>query len=140
MKDMTYIEMTTLARSLFDAFAKGDLDSWQAVLSQDFTWSYPGVANGRGIAAARAYNEPFNAAFTDWVTDVHAAAIDGETVFLQMTVHATHAAPLALPQGSLPPTGKRGAVPCLLVAKFHDGLIVHEATYWNVPDLMAHIS
>lgn len=53
MKDMTYIEMTTLARSLFDAFAKGDLDSWQAVLSPDFTWSYPGVANGRASPPPR---------------------------------------------------------------------------------------
>lgn len=140
MKDMTQIEMTTLARSLFDAFAKGDLDGWQAVLSPEFTWSYPGVADGRSIAAARAYNEPFNAAFADWVTEVHSAAISGETVFLRMTVHATHAAPLVLPQGTVPPSGKRGSVPCVLVAEIRDGLIRHEATYWNVPDLMAQIA
>ena len=140
MKDMTHIEMTTLARNLFDGFAKGSLDDWQAALAPDFTWCYPGMPEGRGIVAARAYNEPFNAAFTDWVTDVHAAATDGDTVFLQMTIHATHAAPLATPQGILPASGKRGAVPCVLVAKFRDGLICHEATYWNVLDLMAQIA
>lgn len=139
MKDLIDGDVTTLARSLFDAFAQGDLASWEAVLAEDFTWCYPGVADGRGIAAARAYNAPFNAAFSDWVTEVHAAAVNGETVFLRMTVHATHSAPLVLPDVTLPPTGKRGAVPCVLVAEIRDGRIRHEATYWNVPDLMAQI-
>jgi len=129
----------TQALSLFNAFAAGDLDHWQRQLSPDFTFAYPGVPEGKGIAAARAYNEPFNAAFCDWDIKVHQSAVDGDTTFLLLTVQATHAKPLMTPEGTLVATGRRGAVKAVLVSKTRDGRICHEATYWNVPDLIAQL-
>ena len=129
----------TIANSLFDAFAAGDLRQWEARLAPDFSFDYPGMPGGKGAAAARAYNEPFNAAFSDWKTEIHSSATTGDTTFLLMTVHATLSAPLVTPAGTLPATGSRGAVKCVLVSTIRDGKIQHEATYWNVPDLLAQI-
>lgn len=139
MKDQLDYDNITLARSLFDAFAAGDLGAWQARLAPDFSFDYPGMPGGKGAAAALAYNQPFAAAFSDWVTEVHAAATEGEYVFLSITVHATHSAPLATPQGTLPATHRRGALKAVIFSRIRDGRILHESTYWNVPDLMAQL-
>ncbi len=139
MKDLPDAETTRLALSLFDAFAAGDLDRWQARLAPGFTFAYPGMPDGKGAAAARAYNQPFGEACTDWQTEVHDSAINGETVFLDITVYATLAKPLVTPQGTLPGTGKRAAVKCVIMSRIRDGRILHEATYWNVPDLIAQV-
>ncbi len=139
MKDLTLSPDARLALSLFRAFAEGDLDRWQALLAPDFTYSYPGVPDGRGAAAARAYNQPFADAFGDWDTEVHSVAQDGGTVMLEITVRATLVAPLVTPEGTLPASGRRGAVRAVVVAEIGGGRIRREATYWNVPDLVAQI-
>ncbi len=139
MTNAATTEQVKLARSLFDSFAAGDLDVWEAKLAPDFTFGYPGLRYGEGVDAARAYNEPFNAAFTDWDTEVHSAAVDGDTILLRMTVNATHSGALVTPEGILPPTGVRGKVEVALLAKTRGGKIVREETLWNVPELMAQL-
>ncbi len=129
-----------LALSLFDALATGDLDAWQSRLAPDFTFSYPGMPDGKGVDAARAYNDPFAPAFSDWKVDVHRSAISDDTVFVEMTVNATHSGPLVTPEGTLPASGRRGAVKCVLVSQQRGDRILREATYWNVPDLVAQIA
>jgi limonene-1,2-epoxide hydrolase len=140
MNQILKTDRVTLALSLFDAFAAGDLDAWQARLVPDFTFSYPGLPSGVGINAARAYNDPFVSAFSDWKVDVHGTATSGDTVFVEMTINATHSAPLVTPEGTMPASGRRGAVKCVLVSKQRGDRIVREATYWNVPDLVAQIA
>lgn len=140
MNDLKLSTDADLALSLFHAFAAGNLDAWQARLAPDFTFSYPGLPDGRGAGAARAYNQPFADAFGDWETEVHSAAQAGGTVFLEITVRATHMAPLVAPEGTLPASGRRGAVKAMLVAEIAGGQIRREATYWNVPDLVAQIA
>lgn len=132
-------EKIALARSLFDAFALGNLAAREDKLAANFTFSYPGLPDGRGIAAARAYNQPFADAFSDWKTEVEQSAISGNTVFLLIKVHATMTGPLASKDGVLPPSGRRGVVPAVVVAEIENGKIRHEATYWNVPDLVVQL-
>lgn len=139
MKDRIDHDQIMLARTLFDAFAEGNLDRWQALLAPGFTFRYPGLADGKGAAAARAYNQPFGDAFSDWMTEVHRVAVEGDTVLLEMTIHARHTGPLVTPQGTFAATGRSGAVPCAMVAVIRDRRICYEATYWNVPDLMAQL-
>ena len=139
MKDQMDYDNVALARSLFDAFAAGALSLWKAQLSSDFTFAYPGLPDGKGADAAFAYNMPFLAAFSDWVTETHAAAVDGEHVFLSITVHATHSGALVTPQGTLPASQRRGMIKAVIYARVRGGKIVHESTYWNVNDLMAQL-
>ena len=132
-------EQISLARSLFDSFGAGNLDVWQSKLAPDFTFGYPGMRYGEGIAAARTFNEPFNAAFTDWNTVVRNAAVDGDTILMRMTVSFTHSSPLALPDGVLPPKNARCDVEVAMLVQVRDGKIVREETLWNVPELVAQI-
>jgi ketosteroid isomerase-like protein len=132
-------EQITLGRSLFDAFAADDLDTWQSKLAHDFTFGYPGLRNGTGAAAAREFNTPFNAAFSDWTTVVHTAAMDGDTILMRLTVSFTHSKPLALPEGLLDSSGARCDVDVAMVVKMRDGKIVREETLWNVAELVDQI-
>jgi ketosteroid isomerase-like protein len=132
-------EQITLGRSLFDAFAADDLDAWQSKLASDFTFGYPGMRDGRGAVAARAFNAPFNAAFSDWVTTVHAAAVDGDTILMRLTVSFTHSEPLVLPEGMLNASGARCDVDVAMVVVARDGKIVREETIWNVAELLDQI-
>ena len=140
MKDHLDFESVHLSRCLFDAFAGGDLSQWESKLAPGFTFSYPGMPDGKGVADARAYNAPFVTAFSDWIVDVHSAAVDGENVFQAVTVNATHSGPLQTPQGILPATGRRGAVKCVIYTKVRGGKLAHEATYWNVLDLIGQLT
>lgn len=132
-------EQITLARSLFDAFAAGDLETWQAKLAPEFTFGYPGLRNGRGAAEAREFNAPFNEAFSDWNTVVHTAAVDGHTILMRLTVSFTHSKPLALPGGTLHPKGARCDVDVAMVVTLRDGKILREETLWNVAELVDQI-
>jgi ketosteroid isomerase-like protein len=132
-------DQIALGRSLFDAFAADDLDTWQFKLAQDFTFGYPGLRNGIGAASAREFNEPFNAAFSDWNTVVHTAAMDGDTLLMRLTVSFTHSKPLALRDGVLDPLGARCDVDVAMVVKVRDGKIVREETLWNVAELVDQI-
>lgn len=140
MNQIVATDRVSLALSLFDAFAAGDLGRWQERLAADFTFSYPGMPDGRGIDAARAYNAPFTAAFADWKIEVRNSAVSGETVFAEITINATHKGALATPAGTLPATGRRCRVECVLVSRQRGGRILRESTYWNVPDLLAQIA
>lgn len=133
-------EQVTLARSLFDSFASGNLDVWQTRLAPDFTFGYPGMRYGEGASAARIFNEPFNAAFTDWNTQVHKAAVDDDTILMRMTVSFTHSSPLAMPDGVLPASNARCDVEVAMLVKVREGQIVREETLWNVPELLAQIN
>lgn len=132
-------EQIALGRSLFDAFAADDLESWQRKLAPDFTFGYPGLRNGSGAAAAREFNAPFNAAFSDWTTVVHTAAVDGDTILMRLTVSFTHSKPLALPNGILDALGARCDVDVAMVVETRDGKIVREGTLWNVAELVDQI-
>lgn len=132
-------EQIALGRSLFDAFAADDLESWQSKLAHDFTFGYPGLRNGSGAAAAREFNAPFNAAFCDWTTVVHTAGVDGDTILMRLTVSFTHSKPLALPNGTLDASGARCDVDVAMVVKTRDGKIVREETLWNLAELVEQI-
>jgi steroid delta-isomerase-like uncharacterized protein len=129
----------TIGRALLDALNAHDLNSWQAVLSEDVTCSYPGFRGENGKEAAKAYNAPFLVAFSDLHFEVLRTVAEGDTVVYVWRATGTHDGPLALPSGTVPPTGKRGDVPGTLVATIKDGKIVREETYWNQVELLAQL-
>jgi steroid delta-isomerase-like uncharacterized protein len=129
----------TVGRALLDALTAHDLSPWEAVLADDVVCSYPGFRGENGKAAAKAYNAPFLVAFSDLHFDVLQTVAEGDTVVYVWRATGTHDGPLALPTGTVPPTGKRGDVPGTLVATIKDGKIVREETYWNQIELLAQL-
>lgn len=127
-------------QALLDAFNARDLSLWQRQLADTFTASYPGLRDCRNGEMARAFNAPFLAAFSDLHFQIHRAVADGDRAIYLWTGRGTHDGPLVTPAGTIPPSGKTGAVDGVLVSTVRDGRIVREETYWNVPDLLAQIS
>jgi steroid delta-isomerase-like uncharacterized protein len=136
MNAQTNIE---IGKILFDAVREGDLSSWEAALSDDFTFSYPGLREGGDKQAAKAFNEVFMTASPDLTFDIQRTVADGETIVYQGIFNATHTGPLALPTGTIPPTGRTASVPGVLISVVRDGKLVREETYWNLAELMAQL-
>jgi steroid delta-isomerase-like uncharacterized protein len=126
-------------KALLDAFNARDLSLWQRQLADTFTASYPGLRDCRDAETARAFNAPFLAAFSDLHFQVTGTATEGDRAIVLWTGRGTHDGPLVTPAGTIPPSGKSGAVDGVLVATVRNGRIVREETYWNVPDLLAQI-
>jgi steroid delta-isomerase-like uncharacterized protein len=129
----------TTGRALLDGLTAGDLSQWEALLREDFTCSYPGFRGANGKAAAKEYNAPFITAFPDLRFDILRTMANGDTVVYVWNGVGTHDGPLALPTGTVPPTGRRAQVPGVLVATIKDGKILREETYWNQVELLAQL-
>ncbi|MFZ0548523.1 MAG: ester cyclase [Candidatus Promineifilaceae bacterium] len=128
-----------IGKILFDSIREGDLSSWEAALSDDFTFSYPGLRDGGDKQAAKAFNQIFVVAVPDLTFEVQRTLTDGDTIVYQGVFGGTHTGPLALPTGTIPPTGRRGSVPGVLISVVRNGKIVREETYWNVLELMEQL-
>jgi steroid delta-isomerase-like uncharacterized protein len=136
---MSAPDTTAIGRALLDAITAHDLSPWEALLAEDFTCSYPGLRGDYGKEAAKAYNAPFLTAFPNLRFDITCTVANGNTVVYLWNGVGTHDGPLALPTGTVPPTGKYAEVPGTLVATIKDGKIVREETYWNQVELLAQL-
>lgn len=130
--------LVATARSLFDAFNARDFARWERALAPDFVADYPG-ATGLDRAAARAFNEAFVPAFSDLRFEVKRAIVQGDTVVLEGTAGGTFDGPLASPMGTIPPTGRKGAIRIVLIADVRDGKLVREHTIWNQLEFMQQL-
>ncbi len=136
---MTDPKITT-ARALLDALTTKDFSDWQALMAPGFTCSYPGMRGAHPKEAAVAFNTVFPAAFPDLAFTVTAQAVNGDLVYLSWTAIGTHLGPLTGPEGTLPPTRRKGAVQGVSVVTLKDGMIQREETYWNLPDLIVQLT
>jgi predicted ester cyclase len=126
------------ARALFDAMTAHDLSAWERLLADEFVADYP-CAPKLDRAAARAYNEPFVAAFPDLEMTAERVVVQGDTVVLDGYASGTFSKPLATPNGVLKPTGKHGGIRIVLIAQIENGKIVREQTVWNQLDLFTQL-
>lgn len=130
--------LVAAARSLFDAFNTRDFTRWERILAPQFVADYP-CAPGLDARGARAYNAPFVDAFSDLHFKVERVVVQGSTVVLDATASGTFDGPLASPQGTIPPNGKKGSVRIVLLAEVENGRLVREQTVWNQLDLFQQL-
>ena len=135
----TAANVTQIGRALLDGFNGRDLGAWEAALAPDATFSYPGLRGGCDRATAVAFNASFPAAFSDRHFAVTRTIAQGDTVAYCWVATGTHDGPLATPNGAIPPTGRRGEIPGVLIATVRDGRIVREETYWNLVELLGQL-
>jgi ketosteroid isomerase-like protein len=62
-------------------------------------------------------------AFPDMHREVYRVFTTGDTVIVELALQGTHLGPLALPSGTLQPTGKRMDAPCCDVFQLKNGKI-----------------
>ena len=131
-------DQVEIGRALLDAINARDLSQWETRLAGDYTASYPGMRNGVDREAAKGFNGVFLTGTPDLHFEVQRTIADGNVVVYQWLASGTHTGPLVLPTGSIPPTGKRGAVPGVLITVVKQGKIVREETYWNQVELLSN--
>jgi predicted ester cyclase len=84
-------------------------------MSIGVTWTGPGELPEQVENYARA--------FPDMHRELYLLYAVGDIVVVQLALQGTHLGPLHLPDGTLPPTGKRMDAPCCDVFELADGLI-----------------
>jgi ketosteroid isomerase-like protein len=104
-----------------------DLTRWVACFNPDgvFVDESVGVTY-RGPSEVGKPVENYGSAFSDMhreLYDVYVTGANGDVVIVELALQGTHDGPLWLPQGILPPTGKRMDAPCCDVFRLKDGRI-----------------
>ena len=104
-----------------------DLEKWVACFNPDgvFVDESVGVTY-RGPSEVGKPVDNYGTAFSDMhreLYDVYVTGANGDVVVVELALQGTHDGPLWLPQGILPPTGKRMDAPCCDVFRLKDGRI-----------------
>jgi ketosteroid isomerase-like protein len=65
----------------------------------------------------------YGMAFPDIHRELYRVFVTGDTVIVELALQGTHLGPLALPRGTIQPTGKRMDAPCCDVFQLKNGKI-----------------
>jgi carboxymethylenebutenolidase len=125
--------------STFDAHVQAefqdlDLDATMATMTDDpYVHHVPTITGGNGSAGVRDfYGHHF---IGQWPDDTQARQVSrtvGENqVVDELLMTFTHDRPLDIMLPGIPPTGRRIAVPVVVVVGFEGGKVSHEHIYWD---------
>jgi hypothetical protein len=118
------------ARALIDALNQRDFSIWENAASPELVADYPN-AHDLNKDAARGYNLGFYNACDKPRFDVLNTFVNGASVAFQASVTATFDNPLVTPEGTIPPTGRTGTIPFILICEVKDDKIVTEQIVWD---------
>lgn len=86
----------------------------------------------RGREALLAYYNAMYKAMPDFKSDLSVVAFSADTIVFEVVGAGTFTAPLATPEGEVPPTGKKVSFKAAFLAKISpDGLIAEDRTYFD---------
>ena len=112
-----------IVRDAYQIAEVKDLPGWIACFTADgtFTDELVGVTyRGKELSWPV---ENYAKAFPDMHRELYRVFVSGDTVIVELALQGTHKGPLALPFGSIPPTGKKMDAPCCDVFRLKDGKI-----------------
>jgi len=101
-----------------------NIPAWVACFNRDgvFVDESVGVTyRGPGEVGKPVQN--YGTAFSDMHRELYDVYASGDVVVVELALQGTHDGPLWLPQGILPPTGKRMDAPCCDVFRLENGKI-----------------
>ncbi|MGZ5496625.1 MAG: ester cyclase [Candidatus Aminicenantales bacterium] len=86
----------------------------------------------RGREALLGYYKAMYKAMPDFKSDLSVVAFSADTIVFEAVGEGTFTAPLATPEGEVPPTGKKIIFKAAFLAKISpDGLIAEDRTYFD---------
>jgi ketosteroid isomerase-like protein len=101
-----------------------DVVGWVNCFTKDGTFTDESIGvTYRGPDELGRTVETYATAFPDMHRELYRFYVIGDTVVVELALQGTHKGPLALPQGTVPPTGKRMDAPCCDVFRLIDGKI-----------------
>jgi len=111
-------------RKAYQVAEDKDVLGWVNAFTKDGTFTDESIGvTYRGPDELGRTVEVYATAFPDMHRELYNSYVIGDTVVVELALQGTHKGPLALPQGTVPPTGKRMDVPCCDVFRLKDGKI-----------------
>jgi ketosteroid isomerase-like protein len=111
-------------RKAYQVAEDKDVTGWVNCFTKDGTFTDESIGvTYQGPDELGRTVEVYATAFPDMHRELHSVYVVGDTVVVELALQGTHKGPLALPQGTVPPTGKRMDVPCCDVFQLVDGKI-----------------
>jgi steroid delta-isomerase-like uncharacterized protein len=128
------------AMRLVDAFNEGDWDALRAAVVPDVVYLEAGTGRRvEGVDDYIALCRGWKEAFPD-VRGTVERSLEGEDVVAQDVIwEGTHTGPLATPNGTIPPSGRRVSVSATVWANERDGRVAEVRHHLDVMALMAQI-
>jgi ketosteroid isomerase-like protein len=131
-------EALELAKTYYDAFARGDLDAADAVYDDGCTFDLPvgtlSKAEHRGMSAG------FRAAFPDAHMEIDRVLDLGPEVFVEGRFVGTHFGDLVSPDGTIPATGNHLDLRFAEYYRAEGGHLVAQHSYWDQAALGAQLA
>ncbi len=132
-------ESAELMTAWFRAMNDRDEGGMRSVMAPDFHYERPGTVVD-GAEETIAFFKAEWAVFPDGRLDVQKVISSGDHVVTECTWTTTHTVPFPLPDGStIPPTGRKGVLPCATIAEARDGLLVSNRAYWDNLDMFTQL-
>jgi ketosteroid isomerase-like protein len=128
-----------IIRNAYEAAERKDIAGWINCFTEDGTFTdeslgitYRGKELGNTV-------EVYARAFPDMHRELYRFFTVGDTVIVELALQGTHQGPLALPMGTIPPTGKRMDAPCCDVFRLSNGKIASFNCYPSGTVTMAQL-
>ncbi|MFQ5890840.1 MAG: ester cyclase [Gemmatimonadota bacterium] len=137
---MSRQELITAAKAPSEAYGEKDWDAVRNALAPEFV--YDEVATYRkaeGIDEVIDLWRGWAKALPDSRATFEDPFVDGDTVVLPLTWRGTHTGPLPLPDGEIPPTGKRIALRSCQVIRIRGGKAISMRQYFDMLTLLSQL-
>jgi hypothetical protein len=126
---------TGLTMDIYEGFAQGQLDRWDAIIHPDVLINSPAGRDIVGREALKAWVQAFISAFRPRV-DLLDHYVAGDRALLTINLHWTHN---GSPFFGIEPTGKSGTSVETLILRSNDGLVTHFDVADNSLDLAIYL-
>jgi predicted ester cyclase len=136
---MTSEENKAKVRGIFGQIDKEkSMAAFVANTAPNYIVHFPGLPPG-DAAAMRAIGDGFFAAFPDLTHTLDEAIAEGDLVALRLTLRGTHKAPLVLPAGEVPATGKSIEFPAMNMMRMAEGKVVEHWVQFDSMTVMQQL-
>jgi len=119
------VDNEQIVRKAYQTAEDYDIPGWIAAFTEDGTFTDESTeVVYRGPDQLGIPVEIYKKAFPDMHRELFRFYVSGDdVVVVQLALQGTHLGPLSLPEGTIPPTGKRMDAPCCDVFELSDGKI-----------------
>jgi steroid delta-isomerase-like uncharacterized protein len=131
--------MIEVLEKYLDAFNRADWDAYKATLTADSVHMEPGGMEFHGPDASAEGVKLFKVAFPDLTGEVVRLIAGEQEAAAEIVWHGTHTGPLAMPTGTIPPTGRPVTTHATKVFALEGGLIKYSRHYWDLTELLGQI-
>ena len=133
-------DLVTLAKNHLESLAKGDWSAYRKALTDNAI--YEEEATHRRVEGAEEYVKlikGWSNAFPDMKATIKDSIAARDAVVLEVEWEGTHKGPLAGPQGVIPPTGRHGKLPAMVVFRFEGEKIRETRQYFDLMTLLNNL-